>query len=415
MAQLNNIELTALQTDAINLLKSKDNVFISGPAGTGKSFLINHYISNYSPRTPIVASTGMAAILVGGQTFHSFFGLGRMDLNDSVIIENAKKFFPLVRRISKTRELILDEVSMLPGKAFTLADKICQAVKGNSLPFGGIRVIITGDFFQLPPVIINGPSDWVFNTPTWKNLKMTPILLEEILRTKDEEFLKVLQSVRNGEITENVKDFLNKRTLPREKFQDFVGTRIFSRTKSVEEYNKLKFDEIKSEEITLKTTYTGSSENILRLKKNLIIGDNVKIKIGAFVMVRVNNQKKGYINGTLGHMSDHDHLFLKIKTLGGRFIYVEKHTFELKNGDGNVVATATNFPISLAYAITIHKSQGASIDVALMDIRKLWESGQAYTALSRLKSGDGLHLVGWDEKSIRVSPEVIDFYKNLKR
>lgn len=403
--------LTNSQRLALEILKSKDNCFVSGAAGTGKSYLIDYYRRYFAPNVPIVASTGMAALLVSGRTFHSFFGIGLMNQDLKTTLENVKKNFPLIRRIKNTQQIVIDEVSMLPGLALEYASEICKQIKQNEQPFGGIRVIITGDFFQLPPVTMVKPIDWAFKSPVWQELNLKPVLLNEFMRTTELDFLRNLNEIRFGNISTEVREFLNQK-ISNIDLNQFEGTRIFSRKNEVDEYNKKRLALIPSPVITLKTIYSGKPEHIERLKKNLVFSDKIELKKDALVMIRINDPKGQFVNGSLGTVESILIDKVIIELLSGEIVSLPTHKFELKDGDNRTLAVAENFPITLAYAITIHKSQGSTIDRAVMDLKRLWEPGQAYTALSRLKSSEGLFLVDWDSKSIFAAKEVIDFYKN---
>lgn len=409
-----SMELNGSQQKALEILKSKENIFLTGAAGTGKSYLINYY-RKFNPRTPVVSSTGAAAVLVGGRTFHSFFGLGTMSENYEVIIENAKQNFHLSNRILRATEIIVDEISMLSGKALDIANLICKAIKNRpDLPFGGIKLIVVGDFFQLPPV---DPSqkeaDWAFESFSWKEANFKSVQLTEFMRTKDMEFLKVLSRIRRGRITPEERDFLNRHKL--RKGENFIGARIFARKKMVQEYNEKSLKALGGSIQTFYTDYTGDDNSIAKLRKSVPVDDELRLKEDALVMIRINDNSKDqlYVNGTMGYVIDANSSRIIIKTMSGVVINLKKHSFELKNGIGDVVATAKNFPLTVAYAITIHKSQGATIDRALVELKGLWDSGQAYTALSRLSSSEGLRVLDWNESSIKIDRKVVEFYKTI--
>jgi ATP-dependent exoDNAse (exonuclease V) alpha subunit len=410
-----NMELNGSQQKALEILKSKSNIFLTGAAGTGKSYLINYY-RQFNPKTPVVSSTGAAAVLVGGRTFHSFFGLGIMSQNYEVIVQNALQNYHLCRRISQANEIIVDEISMLSGKALDIANLICKAIKKRpDLPFGGIKLIVVGDFFQLPPVDANNEGiDWAFDSFSWKESNFDSVQLTEFMRTKDREFLKVLSRIRRGRVSPEEKDFLNSHMLKKD--ENFVGARIFARKNMVQDYNNKSLETLPGKLITFNTEFTGDDRSIEKLKKSIPIEQELKIKEDALVMIRINDTKdKMYVNGTMGFLVEVSSSRMIIKTMSGDLISLKKHTFELHNGIGNTIATAENFPVSVAYAITIHKSQGSTIDRALIELKNLWDSGQAYTALSRLSSSQGLRIIDWNESSIRVDRRVIEFYQTIQR
>jgi ATP-dependent DNA helicase PIF1 len=406
--------LNKSQDAALQLLLSNKNVFLTGAAGTGKSFLINHYRKHFAPKVPVVSSTGAAAVLVNGRTFHSFFGLGTMHENYDIVLQNAISNPFLNYRIKKLHTVIIDEISMLSGRALDLANLICKTIKNQpELPFGGVRLIIVGDFYQLPPVSEKGKIDWAFESFSWQEANFECFELKEFMRTTEDEFLKVLSNIRSGRCTRVEEKFLNDHVLkPNE---GFVGTRIFARKNKVLEYNEQSLNLLEGEFVSYQTIYQGEMEYVDRLKRSLPIDEELRVKEEALVMIRINDNSRQqlYVNGTLGHIQHMDDEEMLILTLNGRLVTLKKHLFQLKDGDGEVLASAKNFPITVAYAITIHKSQGATIDQAVVELSNLWDSGQAYTALSRLSNSAGLRLLSWDKRSIKVDQKVINFYKQI--
>lgn len=410
------MNLNKSQEQALNYLMSSNNVFITGAAGTGKSFLINHFRKHFAPKIPVVSSTGAAAVLVGGRTFHSFFGLGTLQESHEIILQNAISNPFLTNRIKRLQSIIIDEISMLSGRALDLANLICKTIKDKpDLPFGGVRVIIVGDFYQLPPVSEKGKIDWAFESFSWNECEFKSFELMEFMRTKETDFLTILSSIRHGKCGPNEFKFLNEHLLKKD--EDFVGTRIYARKNKVIEYNEKSLELLEGDFVSYMTTYEGEQEYVDRLRRSLPIEEEIRLKEEALVMIRINDNSRHqlYVNGTLGHiqhMSDDEMLIL---TLDGRLVTLKQHKFTLKDGDGEVIASALNFPVTVAYAITIHKSQGATIDQAVVELSGLWDSGQAYTALSRLSQSSGLRILSWDRQSIKVDPKVIAFYKTISR
>lgn len=395
------------------LLDSKENIFLTGLAGTGKSQVIKLYRqieALHQIQRPIVASTGAAALLVNGVTFTSFFGLGMMVGSKDNIINKAMSRRQVCERIIYTDTIIVDEISMISGLMMEVANELCQKVRQNNKFFGGMRIICVGDFAQLGPYSETNIIDWCFKNPVWKKAKFKIIQLKQVMRTNDKEFLEILSNAREAKIDQKMKKFLDSKIYKGSYF-DFEGARIFSRNKEVDDYNNKKLENIKSPLIKAPTKYVGEKRYIDIMKRNLIIGDSVEFKQGALVMTRVNNPSEGYINGTIGKILQIHPDRILIRTLNGHKIYIRKHIFEFHNGAGELVAAAKNFPITLAWAITIHKSQGATLDKALISLKRLWLPGQAYTALSRLKTGDGLYLTDWNPESFIADPDVLKLYR----
>ncbi|MGE0631082.1 MAG: DEAD/DEAH box helicase [Pseudobdellovibrionaceae bacterium] len=409
-----HFELSNDQKNALNLLQSGENVFLTGGAGSGKSTVIRELMHSLSPKEmPVLASTGAASVLVGGRTFHSFFGLGIMDGGEFKTLEKARGDKRLFSRLRKVEGFILDEVSMISAAAFRTAEQIAKEARDSDLPWGGMRVITVGDFAQLPPVSKNSSTrEWAFLDSSWSGTDFQICSLNHNHRTQDREFLDVLASVRSGKVDESVQEFLEKHV--EEHFEESSGTRLFPLRAQAEAFNQKKLHEIDSEEKVFGTIYFGDERFVESLKKNSPIPENLVLKVGCEVLFVQNDSKRRWVNGSRGEILDISNEGLVVKLASGREVEVEKTTFGMQNADGNVIASGINFPVVLGYATTIHKSQGATLDEVWLDLRRLWEPGHAYVALSRLRSPKGLHLIGWNPKSILVDPRVEKFYAELK-
>ena len=359
-----------------------------------------------------MASTGAAAIRIDGRTFHSFFGLGIMEGGYEQTIENALRDKRVLRRIKKAIGIVIDEISMIPGVALKAAEEISRWARGSEEPWGGLKLIAVGDFFQLPPVHRNGErKDWAFSGMTWEKSCFQPAVLREIIRTTDQDFLKVLGKVRLGEV-DAVAGFLDSKVI--EEDENPTGTRLFGRRFQTEAYNLNELKDLPGEPSVVETLYEGKEYGIRALKKQAPIPEKLVLKVGAFVMVRQNDPQGRWVNGTLGHISRIGTEAILVETMAGSEIEIKKTVFSLLDADMNKVAACSNFPLNLAYATTIHKAQGVTLDAAVIDLRNLWEPGQAYVAMSRLRSSQGLHLLGWSKNSFQTDPSVLEFYKNLE-
>jgi hypothetical protein len=439
-------ELTESQTQAFTTLtETTDNVFLTGVAGSGKSFLVRRFLTHLdqpaelqkeakapSRKFPILASTGAAAILVGGRTFHSFFGLGILEGGVQATVDRALKNPRLCKRLNDTDGVIIDEVSMISGTVLRAAETICRKARvgGTAKPWGGLRVIAVGDFAQLPPVnphytrshgdrgnpggglAPQALRDWAFLDDSWTQASFMPAVLPETMRTSEPELLHALNRVRAGRLDQQTAKFLASRTRPSP--PDFDGTRLFGRRIDTERFNLERLQALPDKLETFDTVYTGRDKEIESFKKNAPVPERLQLKEGALVMIRQNDPDGKYVNGTTGHLRRITRDLLTIELASSREVLLEPTTFQMLDAEGLPVASATNFPVNLAYAMTVHKAQGATLDQLRVDLRGLWEPGQAYVALSRARRAEGLYLEGWDQRSVqRVDPVVEEFHRRI--
>ncbi len=404
-------QLNEDQQAAIEILQGDSNVFLTGAAGSGKSFLMRHYLRNQD--IPTLASTGAAAILVGGRTFHSFFGLGIMEGGVTATVDRVLKNKRVVKRLRDTSAVVIDEISMISGPTLRAAEMIVRKIRGNSTPWGGLRVVVVGDFAQLPPVNPHAKEkEWAFLDEVWEQSDFQSVQLTKVMRTQDREFLEVLNSVREGIVTDQVREFLDSRVVPN---PEGDLTRLFSHRGDVENYNLSKLNQIEGPTHSFKTVYTGKEKDIESFRKHSPIGDELHLKKDALVMLRQNDHEGRWVNGSLGRIESISPKALRINLLTGYHVEIEMADFTMLDAEGIPVVTATNFPVSLAWAMTIHKAQGTSLDRMLVDLRKVWEPGQAYVALSRARDPKGLFIEGWSERLIFADPSVTQFHKGLSK
>lgn len=408
-----SFQLSEEQAHALELLRSGENVFLTGGAGSGKSFVVKELTKDLDPKTmPILASTGAAAVLLGGRTFHSFFGLGIMEGGPDATFERVSKDGKVLKRLAQVEGCIIDEISMIPGDALMIAEALAQKARGSKLPWGGMRIIAVGDFGQLPPVAKAGQKrDWCFLNPVWNQTGFQVCQLKHNQRVQDSEFLDVLAEIRNGRMNQKVADFLNGRTKAHD--EELPGTRLFPRRDQSDNYNQKKLNEIREQELKYEAIYFGEEKFVQSLKKSSPVPETLKLKPGCRVMFMKNDVNKRWVNGTRGVLVGEEDQHLIVRKDYGREVKVEKMTFSLLDAEGNVRASVIQFPLILAYATTIHKSQGATLDELWCDLSALWEPGHAYVALSRLRDASGLHIVRWNPRSFIVDPLVQKFYQNL--
>lgn len=409
-------ELDALNPDqkqALELLSSGENIFLTGGAGCGKSYVVRHFMKDVIPKQmPILASTGAAAVLLGGRTFHSFFGLGIMEGGFEATFHRVSNDKRLLKRLSEVEGVILDEVSMISGEALRLAETLSRVARKSDLPWGGMRMIAVGDFAQLPPVTRTGKRDWAFQSEAWSQSGFIPYKLTHNERIQDEGYLSVLNKVRVGTVDSEVRNFLDAHQFEHDDTD--LATRLFSRRDQSLTYNLERLSEIDSEEVTIPSIYFGSEKHQEMLMKQGPVPVQLQLKVGAEVMFIQNDPQKRWVNGTRGTVVSIEDDKIVVEKRQGRDVTAEKQQFSYLDADGQIVASVIQFPITLAYATTIHKSQGATLDELWCDLSNLWEPGQAYVALSRLRYARGLKILKWSSNSIRVDPFVRQFYSAME-
>ena len=411
----NLMQFTPCQTKAFHLLETNKNIFLTGAAGTGKSFLLRCFLQNKPLKShPILASTGTAALLVDGRTFHSFFGLGILEGGREATVSRVLNIGTSLNRIRTAECIVIDEISMLSGETLATAEEIARLARENDDPWGGLRIIAVGDFAQLPPVQQgNTEKDWGFMHPVWTYTGFQPIYLQTPVRTTEPRLLSVLNDVREGNVTGQVASFLEDRRHP--EGLAFEGTRLYPRRASADAYNRKRLATLPSEQREFPTTYVGNARGIEQLKKQCPVPEFLQLKVDALVMLRKNDTSfpYKYVNGTLGTVVSMTSSHLILRLFNDKTVDIEPEEFTLLDGNGKKRASACNFPVMLAWATTIHKAQGASIDRLMVNISGLWESGHAYVALSRAKSEEGLHVEHWEESSIFMDPHVQRLYEEV--
>jgi len=406
------------QTTALNILKSGKNVFITGSAGTGKTYLLNLYTQYLKERRvypTIVAPTGIAASHLGGQTIHSFFSLGIRDSIDEGYVEFLMEKKYLKTRFSKLKLLIIDEVSMISPEIFTSMDLILRGFKGTDAPFGGVQVVISGDFFQLPPVS-RVPKDkrFAWQSASWKALELQTCYLQEKFRQDDDKLISILDDIRSGEISASSEALLASRH--EKELSVKTPTKLYTHNVDVDRINLEELNKLSGEAKHFVCEHKGSEKNIEKIFKSSLVLEELVLKKGAVVIFIKNNAEEGYVNGTTGTVqsfSPIDKMPIVITT-DGRKIKLDLEDWSLENDSGKVTATVSQVPLRLAWAITIHKSQGMTLDAAEMDLSKTFETGQGYVALSRIKNIEGLRLMGLNDMALRVDPLILHVDGRIK-
>ncbi len=406
------------QQEALDILKMGKNVFLTGSPGAGKTFLLNAYIDylvKNNKAVAVTASTGIAATHMDGITIHSWSGLGiKEHISDKDIKALMKRKY-LFNRIRSTRVLIIDEVSMLKASQFDAIDKICQYFKASFLPFGGMQVILSGDFFQLPPIERNNrETNFITSSSAWKNMDMKVCYLEGQFRQKDSRLSELLDSIRQNKV-EDSKAMLASLAESHQDNNIPISTKLYTHNTDVDAINNFELGKINQQEFVYHMTSNGPKDIVESLKKSCLSPEKLVLKIGAKVMFVKNNFDSGYVNGTQGTVVGFDQeQFPIIDTFFGDTIVAKLAGWTINDEENKPVAQINQLPLRLAWAITVHKSQGMNLDSAQVDLSRCFIEGMGYVALSRVRSWAGLKVVGINDMALYVNEKALMMDKDFK-
>ena len=426
---MNNISLKNIsyllnpeQQAAIKEALDGNNIFITGMAGTGKSMIIREIqrqLEAKNKNVAITSLTGMAALLIGkgARTIHSWSGIGTGTRSVDDMFEFIRKCQPKVRDAWRsTNTLIIDEISMMSDEMFEKLDQLGRRLRWKpNVPFGGVQIICLGDFYQLPPI----NTKFVFETALWEEIIDTIVVLDTIYRQKDPVFQKILNEVRVGKVSDETDSILKSRLNLDFSKETIQPTKIFTRRDMVEHINNEGLNSLTGELRTYNIVTKGKANTdaiknaIKKLDNNAQYTEKLILKVGAQVMLITNiDQEAGLVNGKVGIVKE-----CKPNTVIVQFKandYTTEISYHEWTVEGYDKVSRNQIPLILAYAITTHKSQGATLESAYIDIgRSVFEYGQAYVALSRVKSINALYLHDYDRKAIRAHPKVIEYYSSL--
>ncbi len=400
------------QERTLELMKAGKNIFLTGPAGSGKTTVLTQFIDwakAEGKNVAATASTGIAATHLSGTTIHSWAGIGIADrMTPYQLDELAQKQY-LHKRFDETDVLIIDEVSMLHSYRLDLVDIVLRAVTERDEPFAGIQVILAGDFFQLPPVNRgggNGSQHFAFEAQVWDNMDLTICYLDTVHRQADDPLLGVLQEVRHGLVGEESAELLQDR-MDTQAPDHITPTKLYTHNIDVDAVNKEHLDELTTPKEVFQMTSTGKREYVKNLQKYCLAPEQLELKVGAQVMFIKNNFQDGVVNGTMGTVTSFVLGRPVVETTDGKEITVEPDSWGFDQG-GSVVAQIRQLPLRLAWAITVHKSQGMTLDVVEVDLSKSFAAGMGYVALSRVKTLAGLHIKGINRQALAVDPLVLE-------
>lgn len=405
------------QSQALDILKMGHNVFLTGAAGSGKTYVLNQYISylkNKHVGVAVTASTGIAATHIGGVTIHSWSGTGiREKMSNGDITKLLKKSY-LRKHFLHNDVLVIDEVSMLHARQLDLVNRLCQTFREDFRPFGGLQVVLCGDFFQLPPVAKNGEvSRMVMLSDIWREMNLKVCYLHEQYRQNDTHFFNILNEIRANNVSDASCQLLHSR-VDADLSSRIAPTKIYAHNVDVDAINRCELEKIDETAFCYSMKERGNPNLAEALKKGCLSPETLLLKVGAKVMFVKNNFEKGVVNGTIGEVIGwDDDRFPIVKIFSGEKVVVLPETWVIEE-DGEVKADIRQIPLRLAWAITVHKSQGLSLDVAEVDLSRAFTPGMGYVALSRVRSLQGLSLKGFNEMSLVVDEEVLNFDCHLR-
>jgi ATP-dependent exoDNAse (exonuclease V) alpha subunit len=398
-----------------------NNVFLTGPPGSGKSYLTNNYIKALKLdkiKVAITASTGIAAKIINGTTLHSWAGIGLAQNSKEKLLEDIKNNKYKKRNWNKTQVLIIDEISMISLELWSILNYIGKNIRKSQLPFGGIKILAVGDFFQLPPV--KGQM-LIEDNQTFESYFDYAIYLNQKFRSNDDNLNNILDCIRNGNKLSKEHNVLLKSKVDKEniKYPILVSLRDSARDMNIQKLNLLPSLEHKFQcDVYCINTKTGVKLNGSQYDsiKKIAFGEcalenELTLKIDAPVIYLVNDPKLGLVNGSVGIIKEfrNSNPVVKFDLIT---IEIEKHSYKKEFNDVTVIVE--QYPLLLAYSLTIHRAQGQTLSQGsiLLD-NTVWEEGQAYVALSRLRHLDNLTLLKYRKKVFKTSSKVREFYNKF--
>ncbi len=399
------------QKEALSILKLGVNVFLTGEPGAGKTHTINDYIQWLRERgvePAVTASTGIAATHVGGMTIHSWSGIGIKKNVSDWDIEMIQAREKTALRIVEAKVLIIDEISMLDAETLNSVDRVLRTLRRRPLmeeqPFGGLQVIFVGDFFQLPPVSRGESVQFAFEGDAWKAANPVVCYLSEQHRQEDGAYLDLLNAVRRNEVEDYHYETLKGRMKLDRKTK---ATRLHTHNVDADRVNDESLSKVEGNTHVFHMTTRGARTLVDALKQNCLSPETLTLKEGARVMFTRNNFDEGYVNGTLGEVVGFATSgYPIVKTKSGQRIEAVQGEWSITDGP-KILAQVKQIPLRLAWAITVHKSQGMSLDAAVIDLSQAFEYGQGYVALSRVRTLEGLFLEGFNDRALMLHPTIM--------
>ena len=430
------------QSEALAILNAGANVFLTGAPGAGKTYVLGEFISQARAEgasVAVTASTGIAATHINGQTIHSWSGIGLANaLTDNLVttIRTRRK-----RRLQAADVLVIDEVSMMHAWLFDMVDQVCRRIRRDSHPFGGLQVVLSGDFFQLPPVSVanrdrdvitpspefvasreryakagRNPEGFVTESLVWDELDCAICYLHEQHRQDDGKLLTVLTDIREGRVDDDDRNVLLTRlgAMP-DPGQRAVS--LFPVNRQADRLNDMRLQDIRQEAHEFICESAGPANLVERLTRNMLAPERLQLKVGAAVMAVRNDPDRQFVNGSLGTVRafapEARGGWPIVEFENGNIVTMKPSCWEMMDGE-TVLASVNQVPLRCAWAITIHKSQGMTLERAVMDLKRTFAPGMGYVALSRVQTLDGLYLAGVNERMFLVSPDAVSLDDDLR-
>lgn len=400
------------QEEALEILKTGANVFLTGEPGAGKSHTVNayvRYVRSCGIEPAITASTGIAATHIGGMTIHAWSGIGiatRLTGKEAGMIAARTK---IKKRLETARVLIIDEVSMLSAPTLAMVDMVCRAGRESGILFGGLQVVLVGDFFQLPPVSRDEKkAPFAYASDAWTALNPVVCYLSGQYRQDDPAYLDILAAIRANRFGAAHRDLLLGQK------RDIAAVpadipKLFSHNADVDRINKERLHILPGSPSTFQMESFGSRILVDMLKRNCLSPEVLVLKKGATVMCTKNHPQGNFVNGTLGtiYAFDRDTGYPMVEKRAGGRITIKPMEWTIGE-NGRTRARVAQVPLRLAWAMTVHKSQGMSMDAAVVDLSDAFEYGQGYVALSRVRRLSGLYLLGANDRAFMVSDDILE-------
>ncbi len=405
------------QALALEIMLAGESVLLTGAAGSGKTYVLQDFIrrsKKAGKKIAVTATTGLAATHLSGATIHAWSGIGIHDSLPPRFVDNLSQS----RResIAGADILVIDEISMLHDYRLDMIDAITRAVRQSPEPFGGLQVVLCGDFFQLPPIKRRDEDrgEFVVESFVWSELKPIVCYLDEQHRQDDDEFLDILNAMRSGDMRRRHVEALMERTHAELGYGREV-TELHTVNVDVDAINQQQLDALETESRRYERLTTGKANYLETLQRSCLAAEELVLKKGALVMCIRNSQDKKYVNGSLGIVKDFEVAtnYPVVELRNGKTVVVGPDTWELRDGDKKR-ASITQIPLRLAWAITVHKSQGMTLDAARVDLRRAFVEGMGYVALSRVRSLGTLSLAGINRMALQVSPAALQIEADLR-